>query len=179
MPRIALVTDRDQVPEAQRDAWDEIARSRGRVVGPFGVLMHSPELARRVAHLGAYVRFDSMLDMAVREFVVVVAARLFGCAYEWAAHVPHARAAGVAESSLLAVETGRFDDLPEDERLIAGAVRELVDRRALSPDTLATIQARFGIPGAVELVGTVGYYGLLALELNTFDVQPGAKEVTA
>ena len=42
-------------PAVLRDA---IADSRGSVRGPYGVLLHSPDLAARVAHTGTYVRYN-------------------------------------------------------------------------------------------------------------------------
>jgi hypothetical protein len=56
--RVPLV-ERDKATPAQQAAWDRISQSRGRVAGPFAALLHSPELARRIAEAGHYVRFDA------------------------------------------------------------------------------------------------------------------------
>jgi 4-carboxymuconolactone decarboxylase len=58
MPRLPLVTKKDQVPAKDHATFDSIVASRGAVAGPFVAFMHSPEVAGRVAHLGAYVRFE-------------------------------------------------------------------------------------------------------------------------
>ena len=50
----------------QLAVWDRIAQSRGRVAGPFAALLHSPELARRIAETGHYVRFEGPLTRAER-----------------------------------------------------------------------------------------------------------------
>ena len=70
MPRIPLVTQAEEMPVAHREVWGRIAKSRGRVVGPFAALLHSPVLADRTAELGAYIRFDSALSAVDRELVI-------------------------------------------------------------------------------------------------------------
>ena len=69
---IPAVTDRDQVPEDQRHVWDAIVASRGSVRGPFALLMHSPEVAGRVAHVGTFVRFESSLEATSRELAAML-----------------------------------------------------------------------------------------------------------
>ena len=66
MATLTPITDKEQVPAAAHAVVDEIIKSRGGLHGPFSMFLHAPELARRVAHLGAYVRFEGHLDMRVR-----------------------------------------------------------------------------------------------------------------
>ena len=66
MARLSEVT-RDEVPPEKQHIYDEISGSRGSVRGPFAMLMHSPEVAGRAAHLGAYLRFESSLEQSVVE----------------------------------------------------------------------------------------------------------------
>ena len=66
MPRVPLITRKDQVPEAHHGIVDGIVGSRGALGGPFVAFMHSPEMAARVAHLGTLVRFEGSLDFRVR-----------------------------------------------------------------------------------------------------------------
>ena len=57
MARLDNLT-REQLKPEDQQFFDEISGSRGSVRGPYGVLLHSPKLAARVAHTGTYVRFD-------------------------------------------------------------------------------------------------------------------------
>jgi len=61
MFRVPRITERSQVADEHGEIFDSITSSRGRVSGPFSVLLNSPETAGRAAHLGAYLRFDSTL----------------------------------------------------------------------------------------------------------------------
>ena len=51
MARLSEVT-RDQLKVEDQEYFDQIVGSRGSIRGPYGVLLHSPKLAARVAHAG-------------------------------------------------------------------------------------------------------------------------------
>ena len=48
--------NRDELKPEDQQYFDEIVGSRGSVRGPYGILLHSPQLAARVAHTGTFVR---------------------------------------------------------------------------------------------------------------------------
>src|SRR5438034_6442496 len=66
MARLTPITNKSQVAAKDQAIVDAIVKSRGAVQGPFTMFLHCPELAERVAHLGAFVRFEGSLDMRVR-----------------------------------------------------------------------------------------------------------------
>jgi 4-carboxymuconolactone decarboxylase len=66
MARLPPVIDKEQVLAQHHAVLDAITQSRGAVQGPFTVFLHCPELAGRLAHLGALVRFDGSLDIRRR-----------------------------------------------------------------------------------------------------------------
>jgi 4-carboxymuconolactone decarboxylase len=79
---VPLLANRNQLsPEAQR-IYDRIGATRGRVVGPFQVLLHVPGLAGRAGALGQYIRFEGTLPPDVREAAVLTGARELDCAFE-------------------------------------------------------------------------------------------------
>ena len=131
MPRIPQIQERSDVPEDMAHHFDAIASSRGRVSGPFSMLLNSPEIAGRAAHLGSYIRFESVLSADVRELAIITAAREFDCHYEWSAHVVLARDSGVREEAIQAVANRRdLDDLTDDEALIIAYGRQMLGRQA-------------------------------------------------
>src|SRR3970040_2183098 len=103
MARIATIESKQELAPEYRPVYDEIARTRGRVGGPFAALLHSPELAARTAHLGSYVRFESSLDNKIVERAALAAARELESKHEWAAHVSHAQKAGIPIETIRAV----------------------------------------------------------------------------
>ena len=173
MARIPLLADRGQLsPEVQR-IYDQIGSRRGGVVGPFQVLLHAPELAGRVGALGQYLRFEGKLPGDVREAAVLAAAREMDCVFEWSVHEPLARAAGVTDHAIAAIAERRsVEGLAPRERIPIALARESFQRHRVPDDLFAAAQREWGTPGVVELVTTIGYYGMLAMVLNAAEVQP-------
>src|SRR4051812_30990842 len=83
--RLPSITGKEQVPAKDHATFDSIVASRGAVQGPFTMWLHSPEVAERVAHLGAYVRFEGSLDMRVRVLAAMTVAREFEAGFFWGA----------------------------------------------------------------------------------------------
>ena len=173
MARIHQITTKDEVPADKHDIFDSIAASRGRVSGPFSVLLNSPEVAGRAAHLGAYIRFESTLSPSERELAIITTSREFDCGYEWSAHATLAKEAGVRDEAIdVVANRGELGALTADEALIVGYGRELFRDHRISDETFAAAKQRFGEQGITELTATMGYYGMLACALNAFQVEP-------
>jgi 4-carboxymuconolactone decarboxylase len=174
MARVKTIETKADVPRGGEAVWDAIAESRGRVVGPFKVLLHVPELARRAAQTGAYVRFEGTLPQDVRELAILTVGREMDCLFEWAAHAPLARKAGVREAAIAAIRDRRFDALTADERGVVDYVSQLIAKKRVAEPVFRALEKRFGVPGVVELTGTVGHYLFIACTLNAFEVTPDA-----
>jgi 4-carboxymuconolactone decarboxylase len=172
MTRVQELKQRDQVPEAARQAFDEIVASRGSVRGPFGVLLHSPELARRAGALGGYLRYDSTLPDQVRETAVMATAGILECEYEWAAHEPQAIAAGVPAAVIEGIRAGLRDELPDEERDIYDLAEAILVEHHVPSELFDRLHSRLGLQGLVEAVAAIGYWSFVAATLNTFEVLP-------
>ena len=103
MTRLPELNRRELLPADAQPTFDEIMASRGRITPTFGVMLHSPQVAQRAAHLGTYMRFESSLEPPARELAALAAAHLCKCAYEWAAHQGPAREHGVSEAAIAAL----------------------------------------------------------------------------
>ena len=175
MSRVPIITSKDQVPADKASVVDSIASSRGQISGPFSVLLNSPEVAGRAAHLGAYIRFESTLDPADRELAIISTSREFDCDYEWSAHRGLALESGVRPEAVdVVAQRGPLDALTDDEAVIVSYARELFRSKRVSDATFDAAKARFGDQGVTELTATMGYYGMLACALNAFQVEPAA-----
>src|SRR5216683_6808045 len=91
----------------QQEISDRITSRRGGTRGPFLVWLRSPELAEKVEALGAYCRFESSLDLRLRELSLLIAARHWDAQYSWNAHIGKAVEAGVSPESLQALAEDR------------------------------------------------------------------------
>jgi len=171
MARIATIDKKEDLAPEHQPIYDAIAQSRGVVGGPWLALLHSPELARRTAHLGSYVRFESGLERKLIELTALVAARELECKHEWAAHVVHGQHAGIPMETIRAVyQKQGAESFSSQDAQIVSFVREMLQTHRVTEPTYQAIYGRLGEQGIVELAATVGYYAMLACTLNTFDV---------
>ena len=171
MTRIPQITDRDDVPPEAHAVFDAIVASRGSVRGPFTVLMHSPEAAGRVAHLGSFVRFESSLPSRLREVAATTVVREYECAYEWAMHAGSAPEAGVSSQTLAVIrDRAPLDSLPAEEQAVIRFARELVATHHVGDATFAPVHALLGDRGTAELTAVIGYYCLIGCVLNALEV---------
>ena len=158
----------DQFSEAQAAAAEVFRAERGvQVFGPFVPLLRSPELMLCASRMGLYLRYGSALPLRISEFVILIVARLWSQQVEWQIHHPIALKAGVAPETAQALAEGRRPEtMSEDEALAYAFSTELQHNRAVSDATYASVVARFGEQGAIDLTGINGYYALLAMTMN-------------
>ncbi len=172
MARLTPITNKDQVDANHHDIVDAIVESRGSLQGPFSMFLHSPELADRVAHLGAYVRFEGSLDLRVRVLAAMTVAREFDSAYVWGAQTGIARQREVAESTITAIREKHMRDIPPEDAQIVAFTKQLLEKHRVDDATMAAMQARFDSNDLIQLTGAIGYYSLLAMTVNTFELEP-------
>ncbi len=173
MTRIPQITERDRVSDEHQPVFDAIAESRGGVGGPFSLLLNSPEVAGRVAHLGSYIRFESTLAPPQLELAIITAAREFDCSYEWSAHAVLAAKAGVRDECIEAVANrGPVESLTDEEATIISYGRQLLGDHRVSDATFDAANNMLGVQGVTELTATFGYYGMMACVLNAFELEP-------
>lgn len=154
-------------PEQKRLADAIVAGPRGSLRGPFPVLIHSPILGDYAQRLGAYIRFESVLPPTLRELAILVVARYWTAQYEWYAHRELALKAGLKPAIVDAIAAGREPaGLDRAEQAIYDFASELLNRKQVGDATFAAVKELFGQQGVVDLIGTAGYYSLVAMTLN-------------
>lgn len=167
------VLNRDALAPHNQAVWDRIAAVRTGVRGPFGVLMHVPALADRVAALEDYFRFDAALPAVDRELVILATAREMGARYPWARHEARGREVGTRSEAIEAVRVnGTLEQLTARERLLIEIVRTLLRTRALPDELYGRALAGLGRQQLIETVALAGHYSLIGLTVNAFDVAP-------
>ncbi len=177
MARLPEVT-RDQLKAEDQEYFDQIVGSRGSIRGPYGVLLHSPKLAARVAHTGTYVRFDCDIPNGLKEVVIITTAREIKSQYEFTAHARLARESNVSEDTIRAIAQGTApESLSGDEAILVRYTKELLHNHKISDATFNAVQDRFGVQGTVDITGLIGHYLLVGQILAAFDVElaPGVK----
>jgi 4-carboxymuconolactone decarboxylase len=156
----------------QREVHDAIAGSkRGRVEGPLRVWLQSPELADRAQALGAFCRYETQLPPRLSELAILVTGAFWKAGFEWAVHAPIAAAAGLAPETIEAIRTGAPPNFSEaDEAAVYAFASRLHCCHKVDAETYAQAIAALGTEGVVELVGILGYYTLISMTINAFEV---------
>ena len=165
---------RDNIPEDQRAAFDEMVQQRGGVpnTGPGSVMLNAPEVAQRVLGLASYLRTDTSLPPRIRELGMLVAARENDCQFIWHAHAPVARQAGLKDEVVDALrDKQEIPGLAPDEAALIDYGREFFRTRKVSQATFDTALKQFGVLGLTELTNLMGCYSMLAFNVNAFGVE--------
>jgi adenosylmethionine-8-amino-7-oxononanoate aminotransferase len=165
----------------QSEIYEAISLNRSTgVAGPFGPWLINPDFAQHAQMLGKTCRYDlESYDLRESEMVILMVAIATNAPTEWEIHVHEAEKAGLEEDIIHAIrEYG--SRLPEKikkqmtmkDLSIVEFTHDLLTTNGVSDKNYTQLQKNFGDLGCVELVGLVGYYGLVSMTLNTFDIQP-------
>src|SRR3990172_1609943 len=174
MARLTPITSKNQVPAKDHAIVDAIVQSRGALQGPFTMFLHCPELAGRVAHLGAFVRFEGPLDMRVRVLAAMTVARELDAVYVWGAQTGGARRLGVPEATITAIRERHSRGIPQEDAQIVEFTRQLMQKHRVDDASVKALRGRFGDEGFIQLTGTIGYYSMLAMTVNACELEGAA-----
>jgi 4-carboxymuconolactone decarboxylase len=147
--------------------------ARGALRGPFDALLRSPSVGQAVQELGAVLRYRGALPDDLRELAVLVAAAHWRCAFELDAHGQLAIRVGIAPEVVSALREGRRAQLAAGtaQRVVHDAAVELLETHRLRRDTYTALVDTVGVEQLVELLTLLGYYSLLAMLLESFEVR--------
>ena len=173
MARLPHITSKDQVAAKDHATFDSIVASRGAVAGPFLMFMHSPEVAGRVAHLGAYVRFEGELDMKIRVLAAMTVAREFEAMYVWGAQTGGARRQGVPDTTITAIRENHSRGVPQEDADIIEFTRQLLRKHRADEALFKKLQARLGNDQLIQLTTAIGYYTMLGMTVNACGLEAG------
>ena len=166
--------DPAMLSDLQKEIFDKIASGpRGRVAGPFNVLLQCPSIADQVQELGRCLRFDGVLPGHLRELGILVTARFWTAQFEWHAHARMAREQGLDTAVIEAIAAGATPVLATpEENAVYNFCREPHGNHAVSDDSYTQAVAMLGREGVIELTVLSGYYTMISMILNTFEIAP-------
>jgi 4-carboxymuconolactone decarboxylase len=184
MTRLRSLT-RSELSGEQAELWDSIIESRGGgldlfdehggLVGPFNAFVHSPKIGKRLTSLGGLLRFRTSIDRRLSEVAICTVGANWQSEFEFFAHAPMAIEHGVAPSVIDALRDGRPPEFElDDERIVHAVASQLLTDRRIDDATFVEAQALLGETGMIELSALIGYYCLISMMLNLFEVSlPG------
>ena len=170
-----------ELSSAQQDVYDSISSGpRGGVYGPLGVWLWRPELAQHAQRLGQYCRYDSSLSTRLSELAILITGRYWGAEFEWQHHKPIALEAGLDADIVEAIRQGEKPAFTKkDEQCVYDVAMSLYHTRKVDSKTYQSAIDVLGQDAVVDLVGVLGYYALISMTINVFEVDAeGDDELT-
>ena len=178
MARIQLTPLTEMTPE-QKAVYDEAAGGlRGHAPAPMIAWLKSPEFARRGQKLGEYLRYQTSLPPRLSELAILITARYWTAHYEWRVHKKEALKAGLDPEVIASIAARKRPGFNSDaENAIYELATSLFETKSISDELYRRGVEILGEKSVVELVGVLGYYSLVALTLNAFEINmPEATE---
>ena len=172
MERLSALTD-DQMNERQQAILEDIRSGpRGPSAhGPFLAWLQSPDLADRAQKLGEYLRFEAQMDKRLAELAILTVARKWTAQFEWYAHKKFAISAGLSENVIDSIEQRKQPNfVNEDEKAIYNFSMALQESYAVDDVTFNEAVRHIGRTGVTDLVGLLGYYSLVSMTLNVYQI---------
>lgn len=168
LPQLAY----EDLPQAVRPLADDILKvSSAALGGPYNALLRSPEMARRCFELLDYLRFRTSVEKRLNEFAILIQARVANAQYEWWAHEPIARRAGLSDAVMAELKQCRRPAaMRDDERLVYDYCVQLTLNHRV-PDALwQQAVTTMGEQAVIDLTVLSGTYVMVSMLLNATQV---------
>ena len=171
MSRLEELSNEKMTAAQSEVSAEAIAGKRGRVPAPMIAWLRNPELARRAQRLGELLRYDTTLHPRLSELAILVCGRHWTSHHEWTAHKRLALEAGLSPHVIADVAARRRPKLAGDEeRLVHDIALTMLSTGRIPRVLYDQGIHRLEENGMVELVAIVGYYCLVSLTLNAFEL---------
>ncbi|RJF91294.1 carboxymuconolactone decarboxylase family protein [Sphingomonas cavernae] len=172
-----------RIPPVPREGWtDEIRQFFAIMEGPQtieqgtrfnaqAIMANHPELSTAWAHYNKFVARELEIPDSLREIAILRTAWNLQAGYEWYQHRIIGRRCGLSEEQLEALKEGEGAPVwSEDERLVIRAADEICANAEASAETIESLLQRFGPRQLLEILWTIGTYGMLAWIFNSLRI---------
>lgn len=169
--RVPLIAPGSRSDLAEIEASIRAERG-GEIAVLYQALLNSPPIASGWEKMLTAVRNRTVIPAALRELAILRVAVINHATFEFDAHAPHARLAGVSADKIDAVRTWPRDRglFAPDEQLML-ELTESMTRDVRVPDELMLrLQQRFAAREVVEAVATVAAYNMVSRFLIALDI---------
>ncbi len=169
--RLAQLAYEDLAPGVRPLADDILKVSSAALGGPYNSLLRSPDMARRCFDLLDYLRFKTTVNKRLNEFAILIQARIANAQYEWWAHEPIARRAGLSDEVMAPLRRcERPAAMQADEALVYDFCVQLSLNHRV-PDALwQKAVNEMGEQRVIDLTVLSGTYVMVSMLLNATQV---------
>ncbi|MFO1168960.1 MAG: carboxymuconolactone decarboxylase family protein [Rhodoblastus sp.] len=170
MPRIPLIEDNQDPRIAE---VYQALQSGGHKGFPnlYRLLGHAPAMLKAWTGLAWPLRNAARTSRALRELMILRGAQIMGADYEWTHHTPMARAAGVSQAQIDALDAWSGSALfSAQERSVLRLAEEITRGPGASEAAMREARTHFSESDVVELVLTSSFYACVGRVLHSLDV---------
>jgi 4-carboxymuconolactone decarboxylase len=164
----------DQLSETQMKVAKAIQDGpRGNIpmTGPFGVWLRANTIGDAIQNLGASLRYETILEENIKELAICIVGHHYKAKFEFAYHEILAIQSGVPEEVLNDLKNNKIPSFTEERlELVFLISKQLLATHSVADDLYQRGFDEFDEQGMIELVSLIGYYCLVALTLNTFEI---------
>ena len=151
------------------------------VAAVYRTYAQDPELYPSRQLLSEYIRAHATLSPRVRELLILRIGVLCRTEYEWGAHAPAGRRAGLSDADIRGIYAGADGTEDPFDRALLRAVDELYRDDVIADATWKTLAARFDARRMLDVLITAAGYRMASMAMNAFGVQlePGSERFPA
>jgi 4-carboxymuconolactone decarboxylase len=155
----------------QKEVFEHLTAGRGKILTPYRVWIHSPDVAASMEKTGTYLNKRSALSFPEVEMGILMIACHWKSNYVIQAHIKLGREAGISEENLNALVAGKrpiFTD-PHQQAVhdfAAGVIAE----NDFTEDEFAAFEKILGRRGIADILVLLGYYSSVALAMRLHKV---------
>ena len=164
-----------RIPYPNVEDLPEKVRTAAEKLPPLNIMrmfLNAPTNALPLLSFGQSILTKQELDAHLRELAILRVAHLTGANYEWIQHVPIAKETGVTDEQVEAIPQGAtaaaFDDL---EKRVLRFTDEVTQNVKASQETFQALEKDLGPRQMVELALAIGFYGMVARIMESFEVE--------
>lgn len=156
-----------------RRVYDLVLGKRGKLPGPFRIWLENPAFSEIAEAFGQRVRFGSGLSRRIVELATIIACRNAKAQYAWHSHRNAAREAGIPEDVIVAIRDGKTPVIEDEtEAAVYAFCHDVLENKSVSDETFQRIDGLIGRSALIDLMGLIGFYGVVAVTLNAFNIPP-------
>lgn len=164
-----------RIPYPKLEDLPEKVRVAAEKLPPLNIMkmfLNAPTNAIPLLVFGQSILTKQELDDHLRELAILRVAHLTGANYEWTQHVPLAKETGVTDAQVEALPQGADSDaFNEVEKKVIRFTDEVTQDVKASAETFAALEKDLGPRQMVELALAIGFYGMVARVMESFEVE--------
>jgi AhpD family alkylhydroperoxidase len=147
--------------------------TRGKPPNIFTTLGRHRGLFRRWLWFAVALMPGGKLPREETELVILRVAHNTGSEYEWSQHERIGKRAGLSEEEISRVRAGgKAPGWPERRALLLRAADEMHEQRQIGSELWTELSRHLDEVLLIELCMLIGHYEMLAMTLNTLEVEP-------